>query len=1040
VPKISSVGETPTVAWEGSYLDFGSLSHVNRELTEALRKNEALQVVRVGKNVLSGPAANSPELRLLASQLSAQPPPHSNVTVRHHWPPVWDAPSSGAWVLIQPWEYGILPADWVTQCERVAEIWTYSSYVRRVYIDSGIPPHKIHVVPLGIDPARFHPAVEPTALATQKRFKFLFVGGAIHRKGPDLLLQAFLHMFTAGDDVCLVIKDFGGATVYAGQTIADQISEAQRQPNAPEILHLTDEWPVEALPGLYTACDCLVHPYRGEGFALPVLEAMACGLPVIVTGGGATDDFATDDHAYRLPSLRKPLSESVGGMKLVSTGWLLEPSIEALKEQMRWVWENPVEARRKGQSASDYVRQEWTWERSARRAAERLNCVCATEEAAREQLKLKRSRPPRSIPQPQVAQIGNLNHARELVGQADLARAWAATLSCLEARPFHPEAWLLLAEIARLAGQPSLKQECLDRLRSLAPDWPALRRFISTTDEDSIRQSTPVALTPLPPATTPRLTVCMIVRNEERFLRNSLESIRPIAQQIVIVDTGSTDKTVEIARSFGAEVCFLPWDDDFSAARNLALEKATGDWVLILDADEELPAESRALLEADLADSKVIALRLPLVNKGKEEEGAQYVPRLFRNAPGLHFTGRIHEQVFPSIEGVCNDWGLENRFGSTRLLHHGYTGENTRNRRKIDRNLRLLEKALEDSPNDVNLLMNHGLELARAGELSAGLEQYAEAHELLATQPDAQRSPELRETLLTQFATHLLNARKIERVVQVLTGPLARAGGITASQSFLLGLALMELKQWEDAAEAMRTCLATRDQATLGQIDPQIHKGSPSHCLALCLTRLNQSAPAIEAFDDALIEAPASPLLHLDYARFLTAQQQPLEAVQLLHRFIEGYGGEDAHWVLGAQIALQEPALLELAQDWTDTALRRFPANTALIAARAEALLLAGDPTAAAPLWLKIGVPDAQAHAGVLICQVLLGQPLEPVKARESDVSQAFLRWYQRLIQAGAATTVGKLNSSLKKLSKVLPTASALLQRAFQEASEPASV
>src|SRR2546428_731861 len=116
---------------------------------------------------------------------------------------------------------------------------------------------------------------------------------------------------------CLVIKDFGGQDVYAGQTLEAQIRSAQTRPDSPEILYLSDTLSPDELPGLYTACDCLVHPYRGEGFGLPVLEAMACGLPVIVTGGGATDDFVTDEFAYRLSALRQSLSATVGGMELV---------------------------------------------------------------------------------------------------------------------------------------------------------------------------------------------------------------------------------------------------------------------------------------------------------------------------------------------------------------------------------------------------------------------------------------------------------------------------------------------------------------------------------------------------------------------------------------------------------------------------------------------------------------------------------------------------------------------------------------------------
>ena len=139
--------------------------------------------------------------------------------MRHAWPPNWKRPAAGKLAVIQPWEFGSLPEEWV-QPRRVT--WTNSGCrpitSAHVYVESGVPAEKVVVVPNGVDAEKFHPQAAPMKLATQKKFKFLFVGGTIGRKGPDLLLQAYLKNFTAADDVCLVIKDFGGKSVYAGQT------------------------------------------------------------------------------------------------------------------------------------------------------------------------------------------------------------------------------------------------------------------------------------------------------------------------------------------------------------------------------------------------------------------------------------------------------------------------------------------------------------------------------------------------------------------------------------------------------------------------------------------------------------------------------------------------------------------------------------------------------------------------------------------------------------------------------------------------------
>src|SRR5262249_2135899 len=153
-------------------------------------------------------------------------------------------------------------------------------------VASGVPEDRVVVVPNGVDPDRFRPGLAPLALSTSKRVKLLFVGGTIPRKGFDVLLDAYRRAFTRADDVCLVVKDMGVGTFYQNQTAGERIHAMQGDPNAPEVLYLTDDLPEDDLPRLYSSCDALVHPYRGEGFGLPVLEAMACGLPVVVTAGG----------------------------------------------------------------------------------------------------------------------------------------------------------------------------------------------------------------------------------------------------------------------------------------------------------------------------------------------------------------------------------------------------------------------------------------------------------------------------------------------------------------------------------------------------------------------------------------------------------------------------------------------------------------------------------------------------------------------------------------------------------------------------------
>lgn len=248
-------------------------------------------------------AEADPRFAPLERRMKAMLSRPADIHVRHQWPPNFTPPAQGHWVVMQPWEFGSIPRTWIERMRaEVDEVWAYTDFVRQCYIADGMPPERVHIVPLGANTQRFNPAAAPRRLSTQKRYKFLFVGGTIYRKGPDILLNAYRQAFSAKDDVCLVIKDMGGESFYKGQTAAEYIRQVQRDPNAPEILYLTENMAPGDLPGLYTACDCLVHPYRGEGFGLPIAEAMACSLPVIVTGAGACLDFCDESVAYLIPA------------------------------------------------------------------------------------------------------------------------------------------------------------------------------------------------------------------------------------------------------------------------------------------------------------------------------------------------------------------------------------------------------------------------------------------------------------------------------------------------------------------------------------------------------------------------------------------------------------------------------------------------------------------------------------------------------------------------------------------------------------------
>ena len=651
---------------------------------------------------------------------------------------------------------------------------------------------------------------------------------------------------------------------------------------------------------------------------------------------------------------------------------------------------------------------------------------------------------PAPKPRPAVARLGQLSEARELFERKDFEAAWAAALTAIAKRPFHPEAFLLLAEIALRSGDWKSAKQCAKRARELAPGWAAPKQFLNKPLKDDAKADwlQPTSLLQLPAA--PRLSICLIVKNEERFLAQCLKSVRGLAAQLIVVDTGSTDRTVEIAREFGAEIYSFAWCDDFAAARNAALEHATGDWILMLDADEELPVAQHAKLFADMKDATTIALRLPLVNAGQEKEGRSFVPRLFRNAPEVFFTGRIHEQVFASLLEHAKKWGLKTALGSAQLLHHGYTKELVRDRNKIERNLKLLRAAITENPADANLLMNLGLELVRSDDLTGGIEKYRAAFDVMSAQPAADLVPELREVLLTQFTSHLYKLRCQDEVVAVLTSPLARHGELTASLHFALGLAYFELKQFSEAADQMRRCLAKRKQSALTPINTDILTAAPQHCLALCLANLRDTAAAEKAFAAALLETGHGEAAKLDYAKFLLKENRAVDALHQLHGLVATNPRNIGAWQLGGEIALGRPEFLEFARDWSREATKALPENPVIAAQRAEALMLNGDPAASAPLWETLwrSEPEPRTLAALILCETATGQAAHaPNPGRnEQATSMAFVEWYQKLISARAKIVIEIINGRLELLSGALPTAGQMLQAALSEADATVGV
>ncbi|MCA8968414.1 MAG: glycosyltransferase [Planctomycetes bacterium] len=207
----------------------------------------------------------------------------------------------------------------------------------------------------------------------------------------------------------------------------------------------------------------------------------------------------------------------------------------------------------------------------------------------------------------------------------------------------------------------------------------------------------------------PTISLCMIVRDEEASLDRCLARVAPVVDEIIVVDTGSTDRTVEIAAQHGARVLTHVWNDDFAEARNVSLAAATSDWILVLDADEILDEASAQALETLATSERAAAFLLHFVstNNGSTSRGLLML-RFFRNFDSLRYVGAIHEQVTESLQQAALERGLGIFPSDLRAVHSGYEDAVIASRGKTERNRRIFEKQLALTPNDPYCLYKYG--------------------------------------------------------------------------------------------------------------------------------------------------------------------------------------------------------------------------------------------------------------------------------------------------------------------------------------------
>lgn len=212
-----------------------------------------------------------------------------------------------------------------------------------------------------------------------------------------------------------------------------------------------------------------------------------------------------------------------------------------------------------------------------------------------------------------------------------------------------------------------------------------------------------------------KISQAMIVKNEEKNIERALSWGKSVVSEQIVVDTGSTDRTVEIAKKMGAEVYFFPWQDDFSLAKNFAISKCRYPWIAMLDADESFSEQDAKKMKDYIAlvekDPKVHGLRTAIadIDPNGQVVSLDSTVRLFRNREDIRYRRAIHEQLCLTNG---EDFRPANCGNNLTVLHTGYQAEALSKKLKENRNINLLQKELEKNPEEFDLYVYLGMEYA----------------------------------------------------------------------------------------------------------------------------------------------------------------------------------------------------------------------------------------------------------------------------------------------------------------------------------------
>ena len=345
----------------------------------------------------------------------------------------------------------------------------------------------------------------------------------------------------------------------------------------------------------------------------------------------------------------------------------------------------------------------------------------------------------------------------------------------------------------------------------------------------------------------PRISLCMIVKNEEKKLERALSWGEGILWEKVVVDTGSTDGTVALAERLGAKVCHFDWIDDFAAARNFALERAEGDWIITQDADEwptpETPEKLLSVVEqaGERGLDGLFGGILELNDRGEITTCSSRI-RVFRSTPDIRYRRRVHEQL-EFTDG--RPMRLADAEEELTFFHDGYAGGQSAGKRRSGRNLRLLEQELAEHPDDYEVMGYLGDEYVGFGDEEQALSWYRRSVEHM---PETLREGDPRSAWTFSALIALYGERGDYSEAEGIYRMAVEKQPCEADYDYQMGCLCTQGERWEDGIRYLAGGLAKLERHGMANSCMKIKASLETAYgnLALCFLRSGRRREAVE--------------------------------------------------------------------------------------------------------------------------------------------------------------------------------------------------